>query len=37
MGFYNRGENLEILSQSFKLVKLEAGSLTTAKGYSFAM
>ena len=37
MRFYNRGQNLEILSQSFKQFKLEPGSLATAKGYSFAM
>ena len=37
MEFYNRGQNLEILSQSFKQVKLEPGSLATAQGYSFAM
>ena len=37
MGFYNRGQNLEILSQPFKQVKLEPGSLAAAKGYSFAM
>ena len=37
MEFYNRGQNLEILGQSFKQVKLEPGSLTTAKDYSFGM
>ena len=37
MEFYNRRQNLEILSQSFKQVKLEPGSLTTAKDYSFGM
>ena len=37
MRFYSRGQNSEILSQSFKQFKLEPGSLATAKGYSFAM
>ena len=37
MGFYNHSQNLEILSQSFKQVKLERSSLATVKGYSFAM
>ena len=37
VGFRNRGQNLKIISQSFKRVQLEPGSLATANSSSFTL